>query len=205
VNISVWNLTHSDNFHYRYPVNSFDFVHAYFVPEALAAYDPHSRPNFTKREDQYPPTEFNTDPYDNGGNYTCDIYFSVINQSIMRICSEVISTCASDWTDSDVEAMCLAYTDVYCDYPYFYRNPYCAHCNRVNLSQKSSCYLMTPPQSNADFSWILKPDYPEYEMSPPENGTIFEDVDGGKITLIFTSTAHPRLVHEYLPRTRRDL
>jgi hypothetical protein len=205
VNISVWYITHSDNFHYRYPVNSFDFVHSHFVPEALTLYDAHSTPNLIKTEDGYRTTEHNTDPYVNAGNYTCEKIPSALNQNIMRICSQVISTCASDWTDGDVEAMCLAHTDIYCNNVYLYRNPYCAQCNHINMSQKFSCSVSLHISLKADFSDILKWDNPEHETSPPENDTNAEDMDDGKITFIFTSTAHSRPVNWYLTRKRRDL
>jgi hypothetical protein len=204
VNITFWNITHSDEFHYRFPVNSFDFVHSHFVPAALAVYDPHSTPNFIRSEDEYRPTEHNTELRGNAGNYTCHISSYVLDKSIMRRCSQVIGTCASDWTDSDVEAKCLAYTDVYCHYIYFYRNPYCAHCNHENLSQTISCSVMRLYSPKSDFSWMLKWDFPDYGKSEGENDTSVEDVHNGKITLIFISRAHPRPMHGYLPRKRRD-
>jgi hypothetical protein len=201
VNIRVWNTTDSSHFHYRYPVNSFEFVHSYFVPEALTLYDPHSRPNFIKTKDENPPTEL----YVSVGNYTCEMSPSALNKNIMRICSQVISTCASDWTDSDVEAMCLAYTDVYCNNTYLYRNPYCAHCNHMTLSEEFSCSVMPRFTTYSGFSRLLKWGNTEYEMIPPENDTSVQDVDDGKITLIFTSTAQSRPVLAHLPRKRRDL
>jgi hypothetical protein len=176
VNISAWNTTDTDNFHFIYPVNSFDFVHSYFVPEALTLYD--SRRNFIKTE------EHNTEPYVSAGNYPCELLSYGHNQN-MRVCSQVISTCAVDWTDSDVEATCLAYTDIYCSSTDLYRNPYCAHCNHMNLSQNVSCSLRLVWDLTADFSDIMK-----WDETPLENDTNLEDVDDGKITLIFISTAH---------------
>ncbi|XP_033609013.1 uncharacterized protein LOC111868619 [Cryptotermes secundus] len=177
VNISTWNLTHSDNFHYRYPVNAFVFLHSYFVPEDLTLYDPRSRPNFLKTEDENPPKEHNKHTRVHPGDYRCDRFFSVLNRSIMRICPQVISTCASDWTESDVEGKCLAYTDIYCNKKYLYRNPYCAHCNRVNLKHKFSCFLMESASSRANFSWLQKWNSNKYDVFPLENHTSIQDAD----------------------------
>ncbi|PNF25906.1 hypothetical protein B7P43_G10653 [Cryptotermes secundus] len=183
VNISTWNLTHSDNFHYRYPVNAFVFLHSYFVPEDLTLYDPRSRPNFLKTEDENPPKEHNKHTRVHPGDYRCDRFFSVLNRSIMRICPQVISTCASDWTESDVEGKCLAYTDIYCNKKYLYRNPYCAHCNRVNLKHKFSCFLMESASSRANFSWLQKWNSNKYDVFPLENHTSIQDADEGQTEL----------------------
>jgi hypothetical protein len=196
VNITVWNIPYDDTFHYRYPVNSFDFVHSYFVPKALTTFDPHSTPTFV-HEPEYPTIQ----PYADGDNYTC-VMLSVLDRSIMRICSEAISTCAADWTDGAVEALCLAYTDVYCDNSDLYRNPYCAVCNHVNLSQTFFCLVMQLTNLRADFSDLVKWDIPEYETTPLQNDTSV-DVEDGKITLIFTSIVHSRPVHGNLPRKRK--
>jgi len=57
----------------------------------------------------------------------------------MRRCSYVISTCASDWADSEVEATCFAYTDYYCNGTDYLRNPHCALCNHVDLFETYNC------------------------------------------------------------------
>ncbi|XP_033609011.1 uncharacterized protein LOC111868622 isoform X2 [Cryptotermes secundus] len=179
VNISTWNLTHSDNFHYRYPVNAFVFLHSYFDPEDLTLYDTRFRPNFLKTDVENPPKEHNKHTRVHPGDYRCDRFFSVFNRSIMRICPQVISTCASDWIDTDVEGKCLAYTDVYCNKKFFYRNPYCAQCNRVNLSENFSCdvTLGVGLKHEIDFTYLLRWDETEYDMTNPENDTSVPEVD----------------------------
>ncbi|PNF25907.1 hypothetical protein B7P43_G10652 [Cryptotermes secundus] len=128
-----------------------------------------------------PPKEHNKHTRVHPGDYRCDRFFSVFNRSIMRICPQVISTCASDWIDTDVEGKCLAYTDVYCNKKFFYRNPYCAQCNRVNLSENFSCdvTLGVGLKHEIDFTYLLRWDETEYDMTNPENDTSVPEVDQG--------------------------
>jgi hypothetical protein len=58
----------------------------------------------------------------------------------MTVCyPNLISTCAPDWEDSEVEDHCLAYTDKYYEKCDVYRNPYCAYCNRVDFNVTNIC------------------------------------------------------------------
>jgi hypothetical protein len=197
LNITVWNIPYTDKFHYRYPVNLFDFVHSHFVPQALKVNDPYSTPTFIRTEHEYPATQL----YEDGGDYICGMSF-VLDHSIMRTCSETVSTCASDWTGGDMEELCLAYTDVYCDNSDLYRNPYCAVCNHVNLSQTFFCPVAQRPFLGGDFSDLVNWDITDHEMSPLQNDTSLE-VEDGKITLIFTSIVHLRPMHGNLPRKQK--
>jgi hypothetical protein len=186
VNITVSNIPYNDKFHYRYPVNSFDFLHSYFVPKALTTYDSRSKPTFVQNEPEYPTAQL----YADGDNYTCEM-LNVLDLSIMRICSEVISTCAADWTDGAVEALCLAYTDVYCDNADLYRNPHCAVCNHMNLSQTFLCLLKETPFLKGGFSDLVNWDIPKYEKPSLQNDTSVV-VEDGKRTLLFASIIHSR-------------
>jgi hypothetical protein len=172
MNISFDNGTHSDELHYRYIVNSFEFVHSYFVSEAFRAYDPEYTQSYNESQDE-------GDNY----NYACERFF-VPDHSIMRACSPTIGTCASEWTDSEVEGLCSAYTDVYCDAWDLYRNPHCAVCNNVNLTQTYSCYKLMVLTGKASFADLVNWVSIKVKLPGLDNDTR-ADVDGGKATIIF--------------------
>jgi hypothetical protein len=88
----------------------------------------------------------------NGRNDTCSGPYYSLDPNIMTVCNpKLISTCAPDWEDSEVEARCLAYTDIYCDGYDVYRNPDCAYCNGVDFNVTNTCYQKMPRFGKIDF------------------------------------------------------
>jgi hypothetical protein len=126
---------------------------------ALTRYESHSKGDFNESEQYYLHREENNTQFSGSDyNYECRLLLINLDENIMRRCSEVISTCASDWADSDVQAMCLAYTDYYCTGTDYFRNPHCAFCNHVDLYETHACYglpTLDSLEEGADFSTLL--------------------------------------------------
>jgi hypothetical protein len=165
VQLSFWNISHSDSVNHTFPVDVFSFLHLYkgslgrlFELILLIKYKSHSNEDFNERKEYYQQGEINITQFPGSeySSYNCKMLPFDIDESIMRRCSDVISTCASDWSDSDVEAMCFAYTDYYCNGTDYFRNPHCALCNHVDLYETQDC---TGFLTFSDFSLIWIPRY----------------------------------------------
>jgi hypothetical protein len=166
----------------------------------ITQYEPHSNEDFILKLQDYTSQIHNAMPFPSSNvTSACRGRNDPIDSNIMSVyLPDLISTCAPDWEDSEVEAKCLVYTDNYCNELDVYRNPHCAYCNRVDLYETNVCRLEssiydveainfdkilfisnlrnTTPRLNADQSY---PDQP--------NTTSTEYPYNGKITKYFSS------------------
>ena len=128
--LSFWNISQSDSVNRRFPVDVFSFLHFYkwslgrpFSLILLIKYKSHSNGHFNERKQYYQQGEVNIIQFSGSeySSYNCTMLPLDIVESIMRRCSYVISTCASDWSDRDLEAMCFSYTDYCCNGTDYFR------------------------------------------------------------------------------------
>jgi hypothetical protein len=110
VHITLQNISLSDSVHYSSPVDVFSFLHLYegklgWLFDQILLINYKSQCNGEENSTQFSGSDY---------SYKWRMLPFNFDGSIMRECSYAISTCASDWADSEVEAMCLAYTDYYC-------------------------------------------------------------------------------------------
>ncbi|XP_045616030.2 adhesion G-protein coupled receptor G2 [Procambarus clarkii] len=89
---------------------------------------------------------------------------------LVRPCKKMTKTCASNWTDTDVENLCHSYTAVVYNFEHVYRNPHCAVCNYV-------------PKNYTCFYRILTRFYFGDEFNPSAFSLLFDFVDtsGGNV------------------------
>nr|XP_045624297.1 uncharacterized protein LOC123774195 [Procambarus clarkii] len=71
-----------------------------------------------------------------------------------RECYATINTCAKNWSDASVAALCHSYTAVRCSGVSAYRNPHCLLCNSL-VTQKYSCFRPCEPVQKAPFSLLI--------------------------------------------------
>jgi hypothetical protein len=165
----------------------------------ITQYEPHSNEDFILKLQNYASQIHNTTSFPTTDiSYECTMSINLFDSNIMRIClPNLISTCAPDWEDSEVEAKCLTYTDNYCNGYDVYRNPHCAYCNHVDLNETNVCrissgYLLPKDHlyklirisnpRNMKSRLITKQSYPDQP-----NTTSTEYSDTGKITNHFCS------------------
>jgi hypothetical protein len=182
VQLTLQNISQSVSVNYTFPVDIFSFHHLYegtlgrlFDQILLITYK--SQCNGEENSTQFSGSDY---------SYKWRMLPFNIDESIMRSCSYVNSTCASDWADSDVEAMCLAYTDYYCHGKMHFRNPHCALCNHVNLFETQICIEIVAEGLHklfklSHFDELL--DFNQFsDMNPEEqNSTIIREANDGKL------------------------
>jgi hypothetical protein len=143
-----------------------------------------------------------------GRNDTCSGSYYSLDPNIMSVCNpNLISTCATDWKDREVEARCLAYTDKYWHNDEMYRNPDCAYCNHVDLNVRRRRYAFQDPKEYVQQKWsgttVHTQQMPTAEITHPDkqNATDNQEADDGKKTgrcsfLILPSVLQ---LHSFLP------
>lgn len=88
----------------------------------------------------------------------CDVIYDVpdyLNSSVRFCRSNVISTCASDWTRLRVAEKCDAYMAVVYDDVRAYRNPHCAICNYKTVSSIACRTSLTGRKRPMSFALLL--------------------------------------------------
>jgi hypothetical protein len=173
VQLTFRNSSHSYSVTYSFPVDAFSFFYSHsgtlgWLSDliVLTRYEAHSNGDFNDSKPYYQHREGNSTQFSGSHyNYKCRMLPFKLDKN-MIMCEDVISTCAPDWANSDVEAMCLAYTDYYSHGLNSFRNPHCALCNHVGLNEEPP-YLVHSrsfrPQD--DFSYLLN--WEEYSLTKP--------------------------------------
>jgi hypothetical protein len=165
VKLTYTNSSHTYSVNYSFPVDAFSFFYSHngtlgWLPDliALTRYESHSNGDFNESKQYYLHQEQNNRQFSGSdNNFTCTMDPFTFDERIMRRCSDVISTCASGWADRGVEAMCLAYTDKYCNGTLIFRNPHCALCNHVDLFKENICVDIAHGFGGGyDFSTLVK-------------------------------------------------
>jgi hypothetical protein len=185
--VSFQKISHSDSVNYRIPDDVFSFHRLHKGTLGwlldlilLTRYESQSNGDFKERKQYYQHGEVNSTQFSGGeySSYKCRMLPFEFDGLIMRRCSKVTSTCASDWADSGVEAMCLTYTDYYCHGRGDFRNPHCALCNHVTLTETQICR-----EEKIDFSLLLDWDRLRNKKSDPDkqNTTIIQEANDGKL------------------------
>jgi hypothetical protein len=151
----------------------------------LTRYESHSNADFDERKQYYQHGEVDNTQFSGSkySNYTCRMLPFKFDERIMRRCSYVTSTCASDWADSEVEAMCLAYTDYYCHGTDYFRNPHCALCKHVDLFETEICITAQYTKMSRGFARILYWNGLEDITPDPDNQntTMKNEANDGKL------------------------
>jgi hypothetical protein len=154
----------------------------------LTGYESHSNGDFDERKQYYQHGEVNNTQFSESkySNYMCETLPFEFDESIMRLCSYVTSTCASDWADSEVEAMCLAYTDYYCHGTDYFRNPHCALCKHVDLFETEICITDQYKNTKKKFMGFAKILYLNelQDITPDpdnQNTTMTNETNDGKL------------------------
>jgi hypothetical protein len=173
VQLTYRNRSQSYSVNYSFPVDAFSFFYSHsgtlgWLSDliALTRYESHSKGDFNERKPYYQhreekSTQFSGSDY----NYSCRMLPFKLDENIMISCENVISTCAPDWADSDVEAMCLAYTYYYSHGLNSFRNPHCALCNHVGLFEEPPIFAHSHFSPQDDFSYLLN--WEEYSLTKP--------------------------------------
>jgi hypothetical protein len=204
IHVTFHNLSHYKSFNYSIDINIFSLLDTYtgtptwpLTITTFTQYEPYSNEDFIEILQDYTSRIHNTTSFPTSdSSYECTMSFYPFDSNIMRVClPDLISTCAPDWEDSEVEAMCLAYTDNYCNGSDVYRNPHCAYCNHVDLNETNVCNHRGTNTAvkhyEADFSEIVdwtklgnRRPHSETEESflDRQNTTITHDADDGKTT-----------------------
>jgi hypothetical protein len=190
IDVTFSNLSHINSFNYSIDINIFSFLDIYTgTPNwildltTFIQYEPYYDEDFIEKLQDYTSRIHNTTA------------LPTTSSNIMSFClSDLISTCAPDWEDSEVQAKCLAYTDNYCNGSDVYRNPHCAYCNHVDLNETNACNHRRAGivrQSAEIFSDLV--DWTKLGNGKPhsetkesfldhQNTTITHDADDGKTT-----------------------
>jgi hypothetical protein len=107
----------------------------------ITQYEPHSNEDFILKLQDYTSQIHNAMPFPSSNvTYACQENIYYFDSNIISVClPNLISKCAPDWEDSEVQAKCLVYTDYYLNGSDVYRNPHCAQCNHVDLNETNIC------------------------------------------------------------------
>jgi len=192
VELSAWNIGQSDSVNHRFPIDIFSFFYLYkrslgrlFDLIFLIKYKSHSNRDSDEIKQYYQQGEINITQFSGNecSSCSCGMLPFNIDEIIMRRSSYVISTCASDWADREVEAMYFAYTDYYCNGTDYFRNPHCALCNHVGLFETQNCTDFLAGNEDVGLSGLLDLDkIGTMKPNPDEqNTTIIPGDNDGKL------------------------
>jgi hypothetical protein len=144
IQVTFGNLSHHNSFNYSIDVNTFSLLDTYkgtptwlLTVTNFTQYELYSNEDFIEKLQDYTSRIHNTTALPTSdSSYECIMFLYSFDSNIMSVCfSNLITKCAPDWEDSEVQAKCLAYTDNYCNGSDVYRNPHCANCNHVDLNE----------------------------------------------------------------------
>jgi hypothetical protein len=204
IDVTFSNLSHYNSFNYSIDINIFSLLDIYTdTPNwildltTFIQYEPYSNEDFIEKLQDYTSRIHNTTALPTSdSSYECTMSSYLLDSNIMSVCfSNLITKCAPDWEDSEVQAKCLAYTDNYCNGSDVYRNPHCAYCNHVVLNETNACnyggtyrasaYLPGSFGELVDWTELVnrKPHLvTEESFLDHQNTTVTHDADDGKTT-----------------------